>query len=195
MHSTFGNLCKLPIHSSVASEQASFFHLGPRNTTLLGNTLNRESQCTVCGRVNDSSIKIFNNLLLYYLLHRKIQSSLMLDTRLMIRHELNFVRTNTGGISIISWVVHPVSRLNIFSTTTKHSTCLPLWYATVMTGSVLFIQKNTYLTCSGKALSYNVAASSIDSLASGDLWFFLSNSYLFIFYRYSNRYNAATHSS
>lgn len=66
------------------------------NTTLFSHTLNMVYPTTICDGIDNSNIQPFDDLLQNYHLHRRIQFPLILDTRLIIWHDLNFVRKNTG---------------------------------------------------------------------------------------------------
>ena len=83
----------------------------------------------------------------------------------MIRYELNLVRTNEGGIPIISAIVHSIDRLNLFSMGTKHSTCPPLRSTAIIARVSHSCQ---ILKCGGSDLSSNFGDSSIDGFAVRD---------------------------
>lgn len=85
------------LQSAIGRIETSWFSsLGTTVIPPFLGTLNRTHPTTVRNRINDTGIQPFVDHLFNYLLHRWIEPSLMLNTRLVISHELNIMRTNTG---------------------------------------------------------------------------------------------------
>ena len=64
--------------------------------TLFSHTLNRTHPTVVRNRLNESSIQPLDDHIFHYLFHTWIQPFLVLNTRFVIEHELDFVGINTG---------------------------------------------------------------------------------------------------
>ena len=124
----------------------SFLSLG---TTIIpplfGHVLNMTRPTTVCNRINGSCIQPLDDLNFHYLLHRRIQPSLVLNNWFVIRHELDLMGTETGGMQIMFIIVQLMAHFNLFNTTTWPSTCRSFKFAAIITGEVSFLPKNTYL--------------------------------------------------
>ena len=65
------------------------------NSPFLRYTLSMAYSTTIGDWIDYSGMQPLDDFLLHNLLHRRIQASLVLNTRLMIRHELDFMRENT----------------------------------------------------------------------------------------------------
>jgi hypothetical protein len=73
-----------PTGDNLLRNEFIFLITDNRHPTLLRHHLYWTDPFTVRNRIDNSSLKWFQHLLLYYLPHRIIQSSLMLTDRLMI---------------------------------------------------------------------------------------------------------------
>ena len=115
------------------------------HSAIFGHTFNRAYPTAIYDRIYDSDIQLLNNLLLNHLLHRWIQMSLVLNTWLVIGHEMEFVLTNSG------WDPNNVHNsptngsFELFNTSTRHSTCSIFKSGAIITDKVSYHSKNTYL--------------------------------------------------
>lgn len=66
------------------------------NTFFFKHTLNMTHPNTLSNGINNCKIETLDDLILNYLLHGRIFTFLGLDTKLVIRHKLYFVRINIG---------------------------------------------------------------------------------------------------
>ena len=96
MHLIFGYPYTASCKLSILLEQAHFLTGDHNHSPFLRYTLNRSYPTTISYWICHSGIQPLYNFLLHYLLHRWIFTSLMLNTWLMIGHELDLIRTNAG---------------------------------------------------------------------------------------------------
>lgn len=123
-----------------------------------------------------------------------IKSSLVLDTRLVIWHELNFLKTNKkrDPNNVLS-----STRKSLLESVQHPSRALYLSPIEICHNKVLYFPKNTYLKCGSRFLSSNIGVFPIEGFAGrhSQFFIFISNSSFFDFNRNSHLSTVATNSS
>ena len=79
------------------------------HTSLFRYTLNRTHATTICNRVDDYDIKPLDDLLFYFLLHRLVQSTLILNTWFLSGMSWTLWEQIPEEIPIMSVIVHPMA--------------------------------------------------------------------------------------
>jgi len=101
-----------------------------------------------------------------------------------------------GGMAALLAIVHAIALMYLFNTSSRNFTFHSSKLAAMITSKVLFAPKNAYQRWAGSNFNSSFGCSSVDSLAGGFSWFFISMSSFIGFLDYSpNLDRVATTSS